>query len=86
MSENFVNRVNDFITLNRIDAQILNYKSILESYLVKKLKIDQREIFLKSTNQKKLKNLKFFKKKKFIIPQMEFSLFRFRFQKKILNM
>ena len=61
MSENFVNRVNDFITLNRIDAQILNYKSILRIiFSKKKLKIDQREIFLKSTNQKKLKNLKFF--------------------------
>ena len=65
LSENFVNRVNDFITLIRIDAQILNYKSILRIiFSKKKIKDRSERDFFEIDQSKKIEKFKIFLRKK----------------------
>ena len=84
MSENFVNRVNDFITLNRIDAQILNYKSILRIiFSKKKIKDRSERDFFEIDQSKKIEKFKIFlRKKKIYYPTNGILFIPFQISKK----
>ncbi len=84
LAENFSNRVNTFITLNKIDAQILNYKSILRIiFSKKKIKDRSERDFFEIDQSKKIKKFKIFlRKKKIYYPENGILFIPFQISKK----